>query len=129
MYDKSAFVIMTKVWCDESSIIHLIVYRGQIMSTEELNKIKDNPGIHISMNSFMSTSKNINVALAFISNIENTDEWKPVLSEIIIDLNLKTIIFADINKLSIMKDEQEILFSLSTIFEILSIIYDEQLKV
>ncbi|CAF1368465.1 unnamed protein product [Rotaria sordida] len=107
-----------------SSIEVFIVYRGQIMSTEEFEKLKQNVGILVSVNGFFSTSRDLNVALSFIAGSYDTDERRLILFEITIDPQLKSVIFADIEKYSHMEDEQEVLFSLGAAFIITQIQYD-----
>ncbi|CAF3121515.1 unnamed protein product [Rotaria socialis] len=106
----------------------LIVYRGQLISKDEFKRMKENLGMRISINSFMSTSEDINVALAFIAGIQDSNNWYPILCEIVVDYKLKNAIFADISKLSVMKHEKEILFGLGTVCRIISVIYDEALN-
>ncbi|CAF1682003.1 unnamed protein product [Rotaria magnacalcarata] len=90
--------------------------------------MKENPGMRISINSFMSTAEDINVALAFIAGIQDTSNRYPILYEIVVDYKLKNAIFADISKLSVMKHEKEILFGLGAVCRIITVIYDEALN-
>ena len=106
----------------------LILYRGQIISSNELKLIKDNSDMQISTNSFMSTTKNPNIALTFVADFKDTQQWKRVLFQIKIYPNLKSVIYADISKLSQNEDEEEILFNLGTEFKILSVFYDDKLN-
>ncbi|CAF3985511.1 unnamed protein product, partial [Rotaria sp. Silwood2] len=87
-----------------SSTEVFIVYRGQTMFTEEFEKLKQSCGVLISTNGFFSTSRDLNVAL--------------------IDPQLKSVIFADTEKYSRMKDEKEVLFSVGAVFIITQIQYD-----
>jgi hypothetical protein len=52
----------------------LIVYRGQILSSDELYKIKNNSTMQILINCFMSTSKNIDIVLTFIVDYQDNQQ-------------------------------------------------------
>ncbi|UJR29637.1 hypothetical protein I4U23_017185 [Adineta vaga] len=100
------------------------LYRGQAMSTKELNFLKKRK--ILSMNSYLSTSRNKDVALAFARSIPVSKQLQAVLFEIYIE-NTKqydTKAFADISNLSQFREESEILFDLGTIFEINDIEYN-----
>lgn len=98
----------------------ITVYRTQLMSTVELNKIKLNINEYISINTFFSTSTSSNVATDFFAGATShrpIAEW--VLIEITIDPQVLTDKpFAAIAEWSVNKDENEILFSMGTIFQI-----------
>ena len=51
------------------------VYRGQRMSKDELDILKNNIGKYISINTFLSTSTNRNLSLSFING---SIYWKNV---------------------------------------------------
>ncbi|CAF1596961.1 unnamed protein product [Rotaria sp. Silwood1] len=103
----------------ENSIITL--YRGQIMSVHELDNIRKNIGGLISMNSFMSSTIDRNIALLFVGD-GTSSLGESVLFEIIIDKNVQTkYAFANISEESHFPDEQEYLFTIGTIFRIQSI--------
>lgn len=94
------------------------LYRGQQMSTEEFNKLKANIGVLISINGFFSSSRDLGIAQSFVAGTKNTNELKTLLFEIKIHSSLKKIIFADIDKYSQMTGEQEVLFSVGSVFKI-----------
>ncbi|CAF2901279.1 unnamed protein product [Rotaria sp. Silwood2] len=103
----------------ENSILTL--YRGQIMTVHELDNIKKNIGGLISMNSFMSSTINRNIALLFAGD-GRSSLGESVLFEIIIEKNVQTkYAFANISEESHFHDEQEYLFTIGTIFRIQSI--------
>ncbi|UJR19348.1 hypothetical protein I4U23_022477 [Adineta vaga] len=66
--------------CETNKQSIVKVYRGQLMSPNEINQLKDNHSIPwLVNNSFFSTTLNRNVALIYLnnqSNIENDDELK-----------------------------------------------------
>lgn len=105
----------------------VMLYRGQQLSMDELNKIKQNIGILISMNGFFSTSRNIDVALAYAGKCQKSDNLQSILFQIEADLSLTSVIFADISGKSRMEDEQEVLFGLNTLFKINSVEFDSNL--
>ncbi|CAF2209051.1 unnamed protein product [Rotaria magnacalcarata] len=99
------------------------LYRGQNISNEEFKKLKNGVGKLIATNGFFSTSRSINVALAFAPRNIVSKTMTGVLFEIQADTSLKTIIMADI-KSSSFPDEKEVLFSLGATFEIRNVEFD-----
>ncbi|CAF2982275.1 unnamed protein product [Rotaria sp. Silwood2] len=99
------------------------LYRGQTMSNEEINKLRNNIGNLISPNGFFSTSMDCAVAKMFTSQGNNS-----VLFEIETDSNLKHCIFAKIELFSHVPDEKEVLFSIGAVFKINNIYFDEQIN-
>jgi tetratricopeptide (TPR) repeat protein len=100
----------------------LIVYRGQMMFRDELTKLKQNIGHLISINTFLSTSTACAVAINFSGNGEHQSMGiVSVIFEISIDLAVPCRPFANIDQLSFIEDEREILFSIGTIFQIDSV--------
>ncbi|CAF1408189.1 unnamed protein product [Adineta steineri] len=107
----------------------LTLYRGTQIPNEEFEKIKENIGKTISTNGFLSTSRNIDVSLAFIHDNPPLNDFAPVLFEIKANPLLKTVIFADIGKKSRIKREEEVLFNLNSLFKIVSVCFDSELNV
>jgi tetratricopeptide (TPR) repeat protein len=102
------------------------VYRGQIISVEELKLIQSNIGQFISMNSFLSTSLLRRTALSFINTIEINNEFDRILFEIDIDPHEKTKAYSNIDRLSYFKCEDELLIMLGALFRIQSINQDKK---
>ena len=97
-------------------LVHTL-YRGQQMSTSELNQLKACVGGTIAMTSFLSATKNLDVAEMFAGNGEETCDIESVIFEIIIDeseYDYERSPFAYISQLSSKKDESEVLLSLGT---------------
>jgi tetratricopeptide (TPR) repeat protein len=94
------------------------VYRGQNLSKNDLENLRTNIGHLISVNTFMSTSRDKNVAEIF----RGEDELS-VLFEITITNASSNIFhpFADITELSSNTDEEEILFSAGAVFRVVSV--------
>ncbi|CAF0775866.1 unnamed protein product [Adineta steineri] len=107
----------------------LTLYRGTQVPREEFEKIKENIGKTISTNGFLSTSRNIDVSLAFISINSQSNDFTWVLFEIKANPLLKTVIFADVGNKSRMKGEEEVLFNLNSLFKIVSVCFDSELNV
>lgn len=96
----------------------LTLYRGQLVSTTEFQKIKSNVNQYISINTFFSTSKSSEIAVGFFAGGSLRPVAECVLFEISVDISLKTQPFADIHKWSANQNEEEVLFTMGTIFKI-----------
>ncbi|CAF0898740.1 unnamed protein product [Adineta steineri] len=107
----------------------LTLYRGTQIPNEELEKIKENIGKTISTNGFLSTSRNIDVSLAFIHMNAQSNDFTSVLFEIKANPLLKTVIFTDVGERSRIKGEEEVLFNLNSLFKIVSVCFDSKLNV
>jgi hypothetical protein len=111
------------------------VYRGQFISTGELEKLKNNVGDIISANSFLSTTEDEMVAKAFIADA-------PISESALFEINISDSYYDQIGyslsytrpffkaeSLSQFSDEKEIIFSMGTIFRIISIEEDSILRI
>ncbi|CAF1482377.1 unnamed protein product [Didymodactylos carnosus] len=107
---------------------HQYVYRGQLMSTDELNHMKSNIGELISMNSFLSTTLDRELAREFICCTENNHNYQTVLFEIEIDRSSKRKPYANITQQSHFDSEEEILFMIGSIFRIVAINHEPELN-
>ncbi|CAF4627080.1 unnamed protein product, partial [Rotaria sp. Silwood2] len=107
------------------------VYRGQLILNDELNTLRNSIGELVSMNTFLSTSVDRDLALFFLGSSEELDnDLQRVLFEIDANPQINgTKPFADITRHSFMMDEQEVLFMLGAIFRINTIrhIEDDQI--
>ncbi|CAF1045764.1 unnamed protein product, partial [Didymodactylos carnosus] len=104
------------------SIFH--VYRGQIISAVELKHLNAAVGQYISINSFLSASRNRIVAEMFAginSSISSTEQ--AILFDIEVDPHLESLKpFAGISHLSHFgMGEEEVIFMLGTIFRIMNV--------
>ena len=87
----------------------LRVYRGQMMSMDEIGEIKevDSPGIII--NSFTSTSLNRDLALFYLNqSARPEDQLQSILFEIELDTRDRSLPFGDISHLSQFASENEL---------------------
>ncbi|CAF3732894.1 unnamed protein product [Rotaria sp. Silwood1] len=105
------------------------VYRGQALPTHELDGIKSIIGQHLSLNSFLSTSLDREVALRFIPSIPTANKEK-ILFEIDIDPLVKNVKpYANISSYSYFQTEAEVLFMLGSIFKIQSITKQDDVSI
>ncbi|CAF4259433.1 unnamed protein product, partial [Adineta steineri] len=96
----------------------ILVYRGQMISMAELHLMQKNINGFLSMNSFLSTSRDRSIALTFTqsSSFRGRNQMRSILFEIEIDPKLRTKAFADIRKKSDYHSEYEILIMLGALF-------------
>ncbi|CAF2861404.1 unnamed protein product [Rotaria sp. Silwood2] len=99
----------------------LIVYRGQNVSNKEFAKIKSSSGGLISFNSFLSTTSDRLLAQGFAEGQLGNPETKAILFKMNICSEIQSSPFTSLNGLSYMEEENEILFSMHTVFRIQSI--------
>ena len=106
----------------------LTLYRGQQIPNDEFEKLRKHVGTLISTNGFLSTSRSIDVALEFARRFRATNDMKTCIFEIRANPSMSAAVFADIDKYSRMKDEQEVLFGLNATFKIDCVKMDNTLK-
>ncbi|CAF1026034.1 unnamed protein product [Adineta steineri] len=94
------------------------IYRGQGMFNRDFEKLKKSQGGFLSFNNFLSTTCKEHVARGFAERSRDKLEKTPILFEISIDPSIVTVPFSLIMDLSKFPDEEEILFSTSTVFRI-----------
>ena len=98
------------------------VYRYQLMSMIELQKLQESRGKFISINSFFSSSQRRDRAIEFRDSTTIPDNLGGVLFVIDADPNVGTTKpFADISSLSEYQAEAEVLFMIASIFKLTSI--------
>ncbi|CAF0991713.1 unnamed protein product [Adineta steineri] len=104
------------------------VYRSQLISTDELNYLKNSVGQYVSVNSFLSTSFQKEIANFYLGDTNHRwTDFEKVLFEIDADPNVVTTKpFADISQFSDFLDESEVLFMVGSIFRLNSIIHDDE---
>lgn len=105
------------------------VFRGQVISTDELSRMKKSIGEFISINSFFSASKNRKYAIDFTKQAQSSKDVQQILYDIQIDVHLSTKPFADVTHLSYYKTEKEIIFMLGTIFRITNVVYSDKYSI
>ncbi|UJR06839.1 hypothetical protein I4U23_011127 [Adineta vaga] len=93
------------------------LYRGLPMKVNQLNELKENLNNLMSINSFMSATQDIEVAAAFSGNgITTESDEISVIYDMMIDTNIRSTPYAKIK--GVMEDEEEILFSIGSVFRI-----------
>ncbi|CAF3876545.1 unnamed protein product [Rotaria sp. Silwood1] len=102
------------------------VYRSQLMSSDELDYLQKSIGQFVSVNSFLSTSSQRQIADFYMGDRAQHMNLERVLFEIDADPKVVTTKpFADISMLSKFADESEVLFMLGSIFRLNSINRDD----
>jgi tetratricopeptide (TPR) repeat protein len=96
----------------------LTVYRGQALSTVDYKTLKDTKGGLLSFNNFLSTSADRTVSLPFAHSALNDPNSVGILFVMTIDPSKSTTPFASINGVSYFQTEDEVLFSMHTVFRI-----------
>jgi tetratricopeptide (TPR) repeat protein len=110
----------------------LRVFRAQLMSLEEFQVFQQSIGQYISMNSFISTSLNRDLALFYLGNsvLDNENSPKRLLFEINADPSIECIKpFANISELSNFPEEEEVLFMLGSVFRLDAIVFEPDKKI
>ena len=99
------------------------IYRGQSLSKKDFDQIVEIQGGLISFNNFLSTTKDLSIAFRFAQrSIDNDLANIGIVFVITIDPTIRSTPFAEIDDLSYFNKEEEILFSMHTIFRIDQII-------
>ena len=101
----------------------LTVYRGQLMNIKELKRLKRHIGRYIITHPFLSATLSSEIALLYAGNGAQRPLYESVLFEIHVNIrySMRKRPFANIVKFSHMKDENEVLFSVGTIFQVKSL--------
>ncbi|CAF4145568.1 unnamed protein product, partial [Rotaria sordida] len=81
---------------DNRQVIH--VYRGQMIAKDELELMKNSIGDFLSMNSFLSTTRNRSMALRFAQVVPKSNDVERIIFEIDINPRLQTKPFADVSE-------------------------------
>ncbi|CAF0819675.1 unnamed protein product [Adineta steineri] len=94
------------------------VYRGQCLSKEDFIEMTKTKGGLLSFNNFLSTSINRDVSLCFTPQAATNPDQVGVLFVMSIDPTDSTTPFASVSDVSYFHTEDEVLFSMHTIFRI-----------
>ena len=101
------------------------VNRGQLIAKDELEVLKKSKNQFISINSFLSTSVDRQVAYVFVSGFTSSTDIQAVLFEISIVSQLANKKpFANITSLSCFPSEEEVLFMPGSIYRIIDVVYE-----
>ncbi|CAF1233099.1 unnamed protein product [Adineta steineri] len=95
-----------------------LVYRGQGLMKSDFEKLQKAKGGLMSFNNFLSTSKDKEVSFDFAGRASSKPNMVGILFVMSIDPCLKSTPFASIKEESYFKEEEEILFSMHTVFRV-----------
>ncbi|CAF1027911.1 unnamed protein product [Adineta steineri] len=95
-----------------------IVYRGQGLMKSHFKKLQKAKGGLMSFNNFLSTSNDQAVSFMFAESASQNPDMVGILFIMSIDPCLKSTPFASIKEVSYFKEEEEILFSMHTVFRV-----------
>ncbi|CAF1276520.1 unnamed protein product [Adineta steineri] len=94
------------------------VYRGQCLSKEDFTEMTKTKGGLLSFNNFLSTSRNRDVSLCFAPHAAISPDLVGILFVMLINPTDSTTPFASVSDVSYFHTEDEVLFSMHTIFRI-----------
>ncbi|CAF1019886.1 unnamed protein product [Adineta ricciae] len=94
------------------------VYRGQGLMKKDFDQLVATKDGLMSFNNFLSTSENRNVSLIFAPGNRKNSDVISVLFVITIDPKQSTTSFASVRHISQFPEEEEVLFSMHSIFRI-----------
>ncbi|CAF1214890.1 unnamed protein product [Adineta steineri] len=95
-----------------------IVYRGQGLFKANFEKLQKTNGALLSFNNFLSTSTEQSISLAFAQSALDNVDMIGILFKMLIDPRVKSVPFASIKHTSYYNEEEEILFSMHTVFRV-----------
>jgi tetratricopeptide (TPR) repeat protein len=95
-----------------------IVYRGQGMSQTDFDQLMKTKGGLMSFNNLLSTSLDRAVSFAFAESNQDNPDLIGVLFKITINPLISSTFFANIHDVSAYEKEEEILFSMHSVFRI-----------
>jgi hypothetical protein len=94
------------------------VYRGQGLPHDTFEKLKASKGDLFSFNSFLSTSTDYKIAKGFRDRVDESSNKVALIFEIKMDPEISSVPFAMLQTSSCFEDENEVLFSMHTVFRI-----------
>ncbi len=91
------------------------LYRGQLISKSEFEQVKQLQGDIISINTFLSTTASLQIALAFANGSLNNNDLIPIVFCIQTSPYVQhKRPYANISSFSMYKDEEEVLFAIGS---------------
>ncbi|CAF4075279.1 unnamed protein product [Adineta steineri] len=108
----------SKQFDDHQSGKIFTVYRGQCLSKEDFTELTKTKGGLLSFNNFLSTSRNRDVSLFFAPQAATNPDLVGILFVISIHPTDSTTPFASVTNVSYFHTEDEVLFSMHTVFRI-----------
>jgi tetratricopeptide (TPR) repeat protein len=95
-----------------------IVYRGQGVSQKDFDQLMKTKGGLLSFNAFLSTSKDRRISLDFAQHTMENSNMIGILFVMMIDPSIHSTSFANVRDVSAHATEEEILFSMHSVFRI-----------
>jgi len=95
-----------------------IYYRGQVMSSKEFESFQALRGSIISINTFLSTTTSMQIALMYAGKFHENPDLISVVFNIEIDSGIHTRPYANISHHSLFPDEDETLFAMGSVFRV-----------
>jgi hypothetical protein len=105
-------------YVEQNHLDVLTVYRGQGLSQTDFEQLMKSHGGLLAFNNFLSTSKNHDVSLSFARRTMATSDLVGVLFVMKIDPSISATPFANVRNVSYYQREEEILFSMHSVFHI-----------
>ncbi|CAF1197662.1 unnamed protein product [Adineta ricciae] len=102
----------------KTSVETFTVYRGQSLSKKAFDELVASKGGLMSFNNFLSTSTNRDVSLIFTLGSEKSGDVVSVLFVMTINPKESTTVLASVRDISQFEQEEEVLFSMHSIFRI-----------
>jgi tetratricopeptide (TPR) repeat protein len=107
----------------------LRLYRGKKLCIPVLQQLKDNKGALLSMNGFLSTTYNPEMARKIFAGVgQNRPDYESVLFEFYIDRTKIIRTYAEIAAYSQYPSEEEVLFSIGSVWRIDSVQQNDDLS-
>ncbi|CAF0745754.1 unnamed protein product [Adineta ricciae] len=103
---------------ETSHLTKMIVYRGQGMKSADIDQIRHGKGGLLAFNCFLSTSKDREVSYTYADSARQNIEQHGILFRMQIDPSVSSTPYVSINGVSQFGLEDEILFSMHTVFRI-----------
>lgn len=104
------------------------VYRGQRLTVAGFERLRKNEGGLMSFNGFLSTSSNQRVSLMYADVPNTAKDMVGILFVIVVDPNSTHAPFANIQRESRFEHEEEILFTMHTVFRIVCVRHSDDVK-
>ncbi|CAF2033686.1 unnamed protein product [Rotaria magnacalcarata] len=101
-----------------NQMISYVFYRGQGLSTADFQKLQKTKGGLMSFNNFLSVSVDFAVANAFAESSSDTSNTVGILFEISMNSASSSVPFVRVTQLSRFIEEEEVLFTMHTVFRI-----------
>ncbi|CAF1369045.1 unnamed protein product [Adineta steineri] len=109
---------ITRIHSEQTHSDTFTVYRGQGLSQTDFNQLVKTQGGLLSFNNFLSTSLDRTVSLAFAESNLGDPYLIGILFQIIVNSSTLLTAFANVRNISHYQEEEEVLFSMHSIFRI-----------